>query len=373
MIYLDYAANYPVDDRVIDELVRVEKKYYGNANSFHTLGKESLKKYDEINLKALQLLNLNPEEYEIIYTSSASESNNLAIKGIYNSYSGVGKHLLTSPFEHSSNSATLGYLKESGAEVELLKATSSGQIDLDDLKNKLRNDTILLTLILVESETGILQPYKEVIDILKDYPNCHLLIDATQAVGKLDIDYSNIEMFSFTPHKFGGIIGSGFLVKKKETILTPLIHGGKSVSIYRSSTCPLGLIAASVKALEIAITEREDNFKYISNLNEYLINNLKKFNQIELNSNVLSSPYIINLSIANKKGIDTLNYLNEHQICVSLKSACSVTNTPSSNIMSIYHDKNRATSSFRISLSKLTTKEEIDTLLDVIGGYINGK
>lgn len=370
MIYLDYAANYPVKDEVLKKLIDVEKKYYGNTNSFHKVGEESLKKYQEENLKALRLLNLDPSEYEIVYTSSASESNNLAIKGIYNSYQGFGKHILTSPFEHSSVSATLGFLKESGAEVELLKANSDGKIDLIDLKNKLRNDTILLTMILIESETGIIEPYKEVIDVLKDYPNCHLLIDATQAMCKLPLDYNGIEMFSFAPHKFGGIIGSGFLVKKKSTILTPLIHGGKSVSIYRSSTCPLGLISSSIKALELGLNDLNKNYAYVKSLNDYLIDNLKDIKEIEFNSKD-NSPYILNISIKNKKAGETVKYLSDHNICVSQKSACSIKNTSSSTIMNIYHDKNRALSSFRISLSSLTTKEELDEFIKVLRSYIN--
>lgn len=370
MIYLDYSANFPVNDEVLEEFLKTEKNYFGNTNSSHKLGIESLKKYEELNLKILNLLSLNKDEYEVVFTSSASEANNLAIKGIYSSYSGLGKHILASPFEHSSVSATLGYLKETGADVELLNVNNDGNISIDDLKSKLRNDTILLCMILVESETGKIQPYKEVIEILKDYPNCHLLIDATQALCKIDIDYNGIDMFSFTPHKFGGIIGTGFLIKRKETILTPLIHGGLSTSIYRSSTFPLGLFSSSVKAIEIGYNNLNVNYTKVKEIYDYLINNLKKINEVELNT-FFDFPYILNISIKDKKASDVVSYLSNNGICVSQKSACSIKNTPSKTIVSIYHDKKRALSSFRISLSYLTTKEEIDKFIKVIGAYIN--
>ena len=225
-------------------------------------------------------------------------------------------------------------------------------------------------MILVESETGKIQPYKEVIEILKDYPNCHLLIDATQALCKIDIDYNGIDMFSFTPHKFGGIIGTGFLIKRKETILTPLIHGGLSTSIYRSSTFPLGLFSSSIKAIEIGYNNLNVNYNKVKEIYDYLINNLKKFNEVELNT-FFDFPYILNISIKDKKASDVVSYLSNNDICVSQKSACSIKNTPSKTIFSIYHDKKRALSSFRISLSYLTTKEEIDKFIKVIGAYIN--
>lgn len=370
MIYLDYSANFPVIDEVLNDFLKTEKEYYGNTNSSHKLGQKSLNKYNELNSKIFKILKLNPEEYEIIFTSSASEANNLAIKGIYSSYSGLGKHILASPFEHSSVSATLGYLKETGADIELLNVGIDGNISLDDLRSKLKKDTILLCMILVESETGKIQPYKEVINILKDYPHCHLLIDATQAMTKIDIDYNSIDMFSFTPHKFGGIIGTGFLIKRKETILTPLIHGGLSPSIYRSSTFPLGLFSSSVKSIEIGYTNLNNNLKIVKEIYEYLITNLKRYDKIEINS-FYDFPYILNISVKDKKASDIVEYLSNNDICVSQKSACSIKNTPSKTIFSIYHDKKRAISSFRISLSYLTKKEEIDEFIKVIGEYIN--
>ncbi len=365
MIYLDFAANAPVRKEVLETFARVESAYYGNAISIHPAGQASKEEYDRLNKKALGLFGVPESDYEIVYTSSASESNNLAIKGIYESYAGYGIHILASEFEHSSVNAALGYLKEKGASVEMVSTSERGEIDLEDLKRKLTDKTILLCLNLVESETGSVQPYREIIDILKEHRNCHFLLDATQAIGKIPLDLRGIDLLSCTPHKFGGIIGTGFLLKKKSTVLTPLIHGGANVSPYRSGTTPLGLIASSVKALELAINAQERNYKKVMALHEHLCSRLESIKGLQINSPT-SFPYIINCSVTGKRASAVVRSLSEKGICVSQKSACSVPNTPSKPIMAIYHDKTRALSSFRISLSSTTATEDIDCLANAL-------
>lgn len=365
MIYLDFAANTPVRKEVLETLVQVESAYCGNAISVHQAGQASKQEYARLNQKALSLFGVPEIDYEIVYTSSASESNNLAIKGVYESYAGYGEHILASEFEHSSVNAALGYLKEKGAIVEMVSTNEKGEIDLEDLKKKLTDKTILLCLNLVESETGSLQPYREIIDILKKHPNCHFLLDATQAIGKIPLDLRGIDLLSCTPHKFGGIVGTGILLKRKTTVLTPLVHGGASVSPYRSGTTPLGLIASSVKALELATTEQDEHYKKVEALHTYLFSRFKSIKGLQINSPT-TFPFIVNCSIIGKRASAVVKSLSEKGICVSQKSACSVPNTPSKPIMAIYHDKARALSSFRISLSATTTIEDIDQLINAL-------
>ena len=362
MIYLDYAANYPAKKEVLDALVDVELNYYGNYNSSHKLGIKSKEKYNELNNQIKDILSLD-DNFSIIYTSSATEANNLAIKGICSSYSGFGKKILVSELEHSSINGTLGYLKDNGFIVEFIKTLNNGQIDLNDLKEKLTNDVILVCVILVDGETGLMHDYKKISEVIKT-SNAHFLVDATQAISKFKIDFSYLELVSFTPHKFGGIIGSGCLIKRKNTILTPLFHGGESDSIYRSGSVPLGIIASIEKALELAYFSLEDNYSKVSKINEYILNELKQIKKIKINS--FSNPYIINISIDGILGRKSVDFLNEHDIYVSQKSACSIKNTPSKIIMAIYKDKQRASSSFRISLSELVTIEEANQLINVI-------
>lgn len=364
MIYLDYSANYPTKNEVLEELVNVEKKYIGNFNSLHTMGveaKELVKGYEK---KIASLLGFSLAEFDIIFTSSATEANNLAIKGVAKSYSGFGKKILVSELEHNSVNGALGYLKEEGFDVEFINTLSNGKIDLDDLKAKMSNNVILVSAILLDSELGTLEPYKEIYDIIKDYPHCHLLTDATQAIAKYEINFNYINMLSFTPHKFGGITGSGVLIKRKKTILTPLIHGGESQSIYRAGSVPLGIIASITKSIELTINSREENVHYLEELGSYFINELKKIKKITINS--FENLFIFNISVNNYKGAMLVDLLNEKGICVSYKSACSIKNTPSKIVFAVYKDKKRASECIRISISEKTTKEELDYLLEVL-------
>lgn len=236
-IYLDYAANTPVDKQVLDVFNENTLKYFANPNSTHNFGKEINEKIEEItkNIKELLQENTNLDnDTEIIYTSGSSESNNLAIKGIAQTYKENGKHIISIFLEHSSVSSPLTYLKEQGYEIDIVNIKSDGTIDLEHLKNLLRNDTILVSVCYIDSEVGTVQPIQEIVNILKDYPNCFLHVDSTQAVGKIKVDFKGIDLITFAPHKFNGLNGFGVLVKNKDIVLEPLINGGASTSIYRS-------------------------------------------------------------------------------------------------------------------------------------------
>lgn len=371
MAYFDYSANYPVNDEVLQEFVRVEKEARGNANSIHQEGKESFRLYEEANQKVFSLLHLNPETHEVIYTSSATESNNTVIKGVFASYLGNGHKMLASEFEHSSTNAALSSLKDKGAEIELVKTNKDGTIDLNDLSDKLDPHTILTCLSMVEGELGTRQPVEEAQRLVRERTSGFLLVDATQAIGKFAVDLSNYDFVSFAPHKFGGIIGTGVLIKKKDIVLSPLLNGGSSVSIYRSGTPAVGLIASVAKALGIALANQEENEKRTRVLWELFFKTLGKPSNIEVNSFV-GNPFVINLSIPSLKGAEIVKKLDQNGFEVSQKSACSIPNTPSKAVMSVYHDKRRALSSFRISLSSLSKEEDVVSLANCIKDIANG-
>lgn len=369
MVYLDYSANYPVKEEVLDYMKEIELSYIGNANSIHNSGIKSLNLYNELDNNIKSLLKLN-ENFEIVYTSSATESNNLAIKGLAKSYSGFGKHILVSPYEHSSVNGALATLKDEGFEIEFLKVDSLGMIDKSYLESKIRTDTILVIAMFVESEAGIINDCESIADIINNKnPNCHYLCDATQGIIKFDLDLNKLDLISFTPHKFGGLTGTGCLIKRKSTILTPLINGGKSSSIYRSGTIPLGLIGSIYKSIELAYKDLDKERIYVIKLHKYLIDNLKASNKVMINS-FDNNPYIINISLSGIKASDSVKLLNDADIYVSQKSACSISNTPSKTIMAIYNNRSRALSSFRISISSLTTYNDIDKLINTIRSIV---
>ena len=367
-IYLDYASNTPVDKDVLNTFNEITLKYFANPNSTHILGKVTNKKIQETTENIIKELskkaNLD-ENMEIIYTSGSSESNNLAIKGIAKSYKENGKHIISTFLEHSSVSSPLTYLKEQGYEIDIVNITNEGKVDLEHLKSLIRKDTILVSICYIDSEVGIVQPIEEIAKIVKEYPNCFFHVDCTQAVGKINIDLKNIDLISFAPHKFYGLNGFGALIKNKEIVLEPLINGGASTTIYRSGTPVIGQICALEKALEISFNNLEERKKYVKNINKKLRENLSKYKDVKINTFSDENPFILNISVNRVKATEFKNKLEEYGVCISIKSACTITITPSRIVMAMTHDRKRALASFRISLSHLVKESEINKFLEI--------
>ena len=249
--------------------------------------------------------------------------------------------------------------------MDLVDIDRNGKIDLEHLRELLRRDTILVSVCLVDSELGTIQPVSEIAEILRDFPDCRLHVDATQAMGKIPVCLDGIDTLSFTPHKFYGLNGSGILYKKKDLILEPLIHGGHSTTIYRSGTPALSLAAATKCALSDAISHQKERYETVSGYNRFLREELSKIPGVSINSPKDAVPPILNESVQEIRGTRMQQALNEKGICVSVKSACAVEGTPSKAVYAVCRDRNRAMNSFRISLSHLTTKKELDTFLQV--------
>lgn len=364
MIYLDYAASTPVNKEVLDSFYDSSIKYYANPNSSHKLGREAKKIIDNCTQEIATILNVKPEE--IIYTSGASESNNLVIKGICERYRNRGKHILLSSLEHNSLISAATVMQEQGFEVELIPVNHEGLIDLSTLKNMIREDTILVSICSVDSELGLKQPIEEIGNILKDYPNCIFHTDASQSIGKVEIDYTNVDLITVTPHKFYGLPGIGILVKKQNVSLKPQINGGKSTTIYRSGTPDLASIVACTKALHIALENLYSNNIYVTKLNKIIINKLKEYKKIVINNRSSSIPHIINFSIKGVKSLEIQRFLEEKEIYVSTKTSCCPIETPSKLVYALTQDKALSTSSIRVSLSSLTTEKEVNNFLETI-------
>ena len=354
MIYLDYSANTPVDEAVLQRFCEVERNCPGNANSRHAAGTAAKAAIDAATQSIACSLNVQPAE--IIYTSGASESNNFAIKSIARLERHHGKHIISTPLEHSSVSGSLTALQEQGYEIDLLDIRQDGTADLDHLKELLRPDTILVAVTAVDSELGVVQPVAEIAEILKAYPHCHFHVDATQAIGKLPVSFEGIDTMSLTAHKFYGLNGIGVLVKRRGLALEPLIHGGESTTIYRSGT-PTVALACSL-ALELPA-----RVEHIRALNARLRTILAKYPKVRINSPEGAVPQILNLSVQNVKGTVFQRELDARGVCVSVKSACSSDGLPSRAVFAVSHDRRNALSSWRISLSHLTTEQELNDFM----------
>lgn len=363
MIYLDYAANTPVDKRVLDTFHKITLDYFGNPNSPHTLGDMAREKMLQTTQRIADILGVKKDE--IIYTSGASESNNMAIKGIAESYKRYGKHIITTFLEHASVTGPVTALKNQGYEVDFVNITSSGKVDLEHLKELIREDTILVSVCYVDSEVGTLQPIQEISKIVHEKKHCYLHVDATQAVGKVPVCFDGIDLMTFSAHKFYGINGSGVLIKKDTLMMEPLIHGGLSTTSFRSGTPALGLAAALEEALSLAMERLEENLSYVRELNGLLRHFFQGYKDIVIISPEDSSPYILNISM---KGVNTNKFAQEldtYGIYVATKSACCAPNTVSKPVFAIIKDKKLALQTLRISLSHLTSKDEIKEFLEV--------
>ncbi len=361
MIYLDYSANTPVDTRVLEQFCAVERRCIGNANSHHQAGSAAKAEIDAATIKIASLLGVQPAE--IIYTSGASEANNFALKGLARLSRHTGRHIISTPLEHSSVSGTLTALQEQGYEIDLLDVKQDGTVDLEHLKDLLRPDTICVAVTLVDSELGVVQPVQEIAAILKAYPHCHLHVDATQAVGKIPVSFEGVDTMSLTAHKFYGLNGIGLLIKRRNLALEPLIHGGESTTIYRSGTPTVALASSLACALDLAVIDLLNRVDHVAKLNAELRAALSTYPLVRINSPDHAIPHVLNLSVQNVKGTVFQRELDAKGVCVSVKSACSSDGLPSRAVFAVSRDRRNALSSWRISLSHLTTEDEIKAFL----------
>ena len=361
MVYLDYAATTPVDKRVLESFEKTCVEYMGNPNSLHIEGVKSKKLMEAAVSQVANLLNVHDDE--VIFTSGATESNNLAITGVVNKYKDRGKTIITTKLEHSSILETVEYLERNGYTIKYVKLDSNGLVDINNLKELINDDVVLVSICEVNSEIGIIENVNEIGELLKEYPRIVFHVDGTGAIGKKHIDLTNIDLYSFSAHKIYGLKGVGCLIKKEHITLEPLIHGGKSQSIYRGGTPALPLIVSTSRALKLVLNDLDYNIEYIKRLSDRLKDGLSKINGVSINSNDYSIPYIINISVVGVKSETILHALEEDGICISTKTACS-TDDYSVGVYEITKDIEKAKSSLRISLSYLTKENEIDYFLN---------
>lgn len=369
MIYLDYSATTPVREEVLDSFDRVSREFLGNPNSLHRLGVESRNLMEQATKQVASLLNVAPSE--VIFTSSASESNNLALIGLVEAYPKRNRLIVTTKLEHSSTSETLSYLERKGYQIEYLALKEDGTVDLLDLEEKLKQNPILVSLSHVNSEVGIIQPLKEIVALMKSYPLTFLHVDGTQAIGKIETDLSGIDLYTFSAHKIYGLKGIACLIKKEKVELEPLIHGGKSQTIYRSGTPSVALIVSLAKALRLILEEEKTSYEYVKKLNKTLRDRFKKNPHININSPENASPYILNISIPNVKPETMIHALEEDEIYLSTKTACAKHTDASLTLKALGKDPSISSSSLRISLSHLTKEEDIETFLKKLNEHID--
>ncbi len=362
MIYLDYSATTPVSRDVLNSYITCCSEYIGNPNSLHKLGLSSKNIIDASTNQIKNILNL--KDHEVIYTSGATESNNTVIKSIYSTYKNRGNKILTTNYEHSSIYKPLEYLEKKGIIIEYIKTDDNGLIDLDDLEKKLDDNVILVTISSTNSELGITQNINEIGKIIKKHSKTYFHVDMTQSIGKIKINFDYVDFASFSAHKFYGMKGIGCLIKRKNIVIEPLIHGGDSTTRYRAGTPCVGLIVSLAKALRLSYEDIDEKYNHVLNINKIIVDGLKKYKNVIINSNDKCIPHILNISVLNIKPETFMHALEKYDIYISTKSACSSNDTISRAVLELTKNQKRAKHSLRISISYLTSNDEAKKFLE---------
>lgn len=361
MTYLDYSATTPVSYDVLESYIRATKDFSGNPNSIHSLGTKSKALMNSAIKQISDIFNVL--ESEITFTSGATMSNNIALIGTCLANIKKGSHIIVSKLEHPSIYQICNYLETIGFIVSYVDNTEEGLIDFEDLKRIIKEDTILVSICAVNSETGARQPLKMIRQIIKkENQNTFFHSDMTQALGKVPINFHDVDLASATSHKIYGPKGVGLLYKNSRVPLTPLLYGSGQTNMLNPGTPAVPLIVAFSKAIRLATQDLDKRENFIKRLCDRIIEELKKYDDVIINHTNICIPHILNISLKNKKAETFLHALEEYEVYVSTSTACSRKEI-SSSIMAIYNDKERASSTLRISLSHLTTTDEINKFL----------
>ena len=337
-IYLDSSSTSKVDSRVLDEMLPYFTEYFGNASSNHLLGKKSKEAIEKSRTQVANILNCDSKE--IIFTSGATESINLAVKGYSEANLKKGNHIITVKTEHKALLSTCEYLETKGHEITYLDVDENGLISLEELDNSIKENTLLIAIMHVNNETGVIQPIKD-IGMLCNKKNITFFCDATQALGKVKVDIEEyfIDMLCFSGHKLNGPKGIGVLYKKHDIQLTPLIHGGGQEKGLRGGTYNTPLIAGLGKACEIAKLEFKENTLELNSKRQeieryYESNNIGKVNF----KNIITAPHIISITLNNFEAEEYL-MLKSKEFVASTGSACNSEVIEISHVLKAMHIK----------------------------------
>jgi cysteine desulfurase len=367
-IYLDYAATTPMRPEVLEEMQPYLKEIFGNPSSIYSYGHEAKAGMDKARTTVASLLGAREEE--IVFTGGGTEADNFAIKGVGFANRSRGNHIITSSIEHHAVLETCHFMETQGFAVTYLPVDEYGMINPDDVKNAITPETILITIMHANNEIGTVQPISEIGKIARE-AGVYFHTDAVQTVGHIpsDVNELNVDMLSTSAHKLYGPKGVGALYIRKGTRIVPLIHGGEQENNRRASTENVAGIVGFGKAAELAKLELEEESARITSMRERLIDNLvTRVDEIQLNGHPTRRlPNNINLTVAYTEGESIVLNLDLKGICASTGSACTSSSLePSHVLVAIGLPQEIAYSSFRMTLGKWNTDEDIDRIIQVL-------
>ena len=363
MIYFDNAATTKIYDDALTSYVQVSQKFFGNPSSLHQLGVDAFQVLTKARAQVASLLSVQPEE--IFFTSGGTESNNWAIKGTALEKFVFGKHIITTKIEHPSVIQTCKQLERFGFEVTYLDVDSKGIVSVDQLKESLRKDTILVSVMAVNNEVGAIQPIAEIAKVLEEYPSIHFHVDAVQAVERASqlLAIGRIDLLSLSAHKFHGPRGVGIMYKKFGRKIQALLTGGGQEKGERSTTENLPGIVATTKALRMALEEQS----VTGELRSQLWKELATKPEIRIFSPEDGASHVLCFAIKGVRGEVVVHAFENHGIYISTTSACSSKKADSSSTLYAMDVATEwATGAVRVSFSNDNTKEEVEQFIKVL-------
>lgn len=320
-IYFDCASTVKPYPEVLKVFSDISMNDFANASSNHALGFQCSSILLRARTQVAKYLHVLPEE--VVFTSGASEGNNLAIKGIAYHNKGWAKRIITTKAEHPSVLNVFKKLEEEGFDVVYLDYDEEGRLDLEELKEALKVPTSLVSVMSVNNEVGFIFPVDEIYSIVKKNSRAVVHVDATQSVTKENLDPASYDLMTFSGHKIGGLKGSGVLVKKKNVVLDEQIIGGEQENGMRAGTTPLGLDCSIATALRLSIATQNQRREQAKKINDYLREELSKIDEIEITSKGNCSPFMLSFALKLHKGSIIAESLSNMGVYVSTKSACS--------------------------------------------------
>jgi cysteine desulfurase len=367
-IYLDYAATTPMRREVLEAMHPYLTECFGNPSGLYSKGREAKRGLDTARIQVAGLLGAKKEE--IVFTGGGTEADNFALKGIAFANRSKGNHIITSSIEHHAILETCKFLETQGFEVTFLPVDTYGSVNPDDVKKAITPKTLLISIMHANNEIGTIQPIREIGATARE-AGVYFHTDAVQTAGHIpiDVDTLNVDMVSMSAHKLYGPKGVGALFIRKGTHISPFIHGGEQENNRRASTENVAGIVGFGKAAELAALELESEYTRTTELRDRLVNGLmSRIDDIHLNGHpVQRLPNNINLTVPYTEGESVVLNLDEKGVCISTGSACTSSSMePSHVLVAIGLLQETAYSSFRMTLGKWTTEEEIDRMLDIL-------
>lgn len=372
VIYFDNSATTKAHPKVLETFVEVNEKFWANPASIHEFGHQTNELLQSAREQVAEILHTTNDK--VYFTSGGTESNNLAVVGLANKYKHRGKHILVSAVEHPSVIEAAKHLALTGFDVEWIPVDPDGVILVETVKQMLRSDTVLVSVMHVNNETGAIQPIGKLSSMIRKNSRALIHVDAVQSFGKLPVHFQefDVDAITISSHKINGLKGSGLLALKKFVEVEPMLLGGGQEFGIRSGTTPVPLAVCTAKAMRLATEKFNEKVQKMQRMTDEIVLFLSSFPAIKLISPQKRAPHIVTFSVSKIKGEVIINALQQKNVIVSTSSACSSRQTKTSHVLKAMHLQDEYIKGvIRLSISSFNTEEEVNQFKKIFTHVMN--